>query len=205
MNKTLSRLACAGLIGIVLTTLSGCAYLNGDAMWIGSDQKSVCVSNTLMTLTETEYKFKEDNLPFCFTCKPSSTSYDFIVDLETNSVFKIRICTKHNNVSQKDDAVIAVCNGMATISGGLCALEWQRWDNPDCRWKKCGTSISQCKEIRLSICPRHGRCLVYASSAAYSYFLEVDYRREKLCKSNSFIIEECSDAKLRHLSNWYDW
>lgn len=203
MSTSLNTLAGAGLVGIVLAVLSGCAYLNGDAMWLSKDQKSVSISNTLLTLTETEYEFDEDNLPFCFTCKPSKTPYDFIVHLETNSVFKIRIRTTNSDVGSEDDAVIAVGNGVATVYGGRGKLEWQMWHGSG--YKKCGTSISQCKGFTLTMCPNRGRCLVYLSSAEHSYYLEIEYGQDKSCRPNCLVIEECRGAKLRHLGNWYDW
>ena len=55
------------LLGLVaVLALGGCAYLNGDAMWFSDGQKEVIISGGLSTLFETEYSFKESNLPFAF-------------------------------------------------------------------------------------------------------------------------------------------
>ena len=51
---------------IIVLTLGGCAYLNGDAMWLSDGQKEVTISGGLSTLFDTEYSFKERNLPFSF-------------------------------------------------------------------------------------------------------------------------------------------
>ena len=51
---------------VVVLALGGCAYLNGDAMWLSDEQKEVVISGCLPTLFETEYSFKESNLPFSF-------------------------------------------------------------------------------------------------------------------------------------------
>ena len=55
------------LLGLVaVLALGGCACLNGDAMWLSDGQKEVLISGGLSTLFETEYSFKESNLPFTF-------------------------------------------------------------------------------------------------------------------------------------------
>ena len=55
------------LLGLVAVLALGvCAYLNGDAMWLSDEQKEVVISGCLSTLFETEYSFKESNLPFTF-------------------------------------------------------------------------------------------------------------------------------------------
>lgn len=54
----------AGAVAVL--ALGGCAYLNGDAMWLSDGQKEVLISGGLSTLFDTEYSFKERNLPFSF-------------------------------------------------------------------------------------------------------------------------------------------
>ena len=55
------------LLGLfIVLSLGGCAYLNGDAMWLSDGQKEVVISGGLPTLFDTEYSFKESNLPFSF-------------------------------------------------------------------------------------------------------------------------------------------
>ena len=55
------------LLGLLMAlSLGGCAYLNGDAMWLSGGQKEVVISGGLPTLFDTEYSFKEGNLPFSF-------------------------------------------------------------------------------------------------------------------------------------------
>ncbi len=58
------------VIGLGLATsvvvLSGCAYLNGDALWLSNGQKGVFLHQSFSTLGDVEYSFQEDNLPFCF-------------------------------------------------------------------------------------------------------------------------------------------
>ena len=53
------------LLGLLMACASGgCAYLNGDAMCLSDGQKEVIISGGLSTLFDTEYSFKESNLPF---------------------------------------------------------------------------------------------------------------------------------------------
>ena len=54
----------AGAVAVL--ALGGCAYLNGDALWLSNGQNEVVISGSLSTLFDTEYSFKEDNLPFSF-------------------------------------------------------------------------------------------------------------------------------------------
>lgn len=55
------------LLGLMMGwSFGGCAYLNGDAMWLSDGQKEVVISGGLSTLFETEYLFEESNLPFSF-------------------------------------------------------------------------------------------------------------------------------------------
>ena len=45
---------------------SGCAYMNGDAMWLSRHQKESKRYNRLSTFGDVEYSFHDDRLPFCF-------------------------------------------------------------------------------------------------------------------------------------------
>jgi len=45
---------------------SGCAYLNGDALWLSAEQRKVSLDRTFPTLGDVEYSFGKGNLPFCF-------------------------------------------------------------------------------------------------------------------------------------------
>lgn len=46
--------------------LHGCAYMNGDAIWLSSGQKEVTLRKWFSTFGDVEYSFGESNLPFCF-------------------------------------------------------------------------------------------------------------------------------------------
>lgn len=202
MNKTSVVVA---MVGTVAVALSGCAYLNGDARRLGKDQKSVSVSNTLLTWTDTEYAFGEGNLPFCFTCKPSNTPYAFAVMVSTNGVFKMRLSYYCFDATSKEkDTVIAVSNGVATVSGAERCEYWQR--ETQC-WTKCGTMIPQCERLCLFLDTKRGMWRVSASSAdcEHSYRLNGKFMREKLQQPRSFVIEECRGVEFLHGSNWYEW
>lgn len=60
------------LIPLTISALSfslvmlGCAYLNGDSMWLASEEKEVVIRSTFPTLWDTEYSIGKKNLPFCF-------------------------------------------------------------------------------------------------------------------------------------------
>lgn len=195
--------------------LCGCAYLNGDAMWLGKDQKDVAVSNTLLTWTSTEYEFDEGNLPFRYTCKPSKTPYEFMVELPTNGAFKVRIIYRADGRESEKDTFIAVSNGIASVYCASGALEWRESGRPEkcgdviaCPVAKCGTVIPRCGNgLGLHICPRQGRWVAETSSDdhQHSYYVEGKFMPEKLLGRHDFIIEECLGAKFSHLSNWYDW
>ena len=197
------------MVGTVAVALSGCAYLNGDARRLDKDQKSVSVSNTLLTWTETEYVFGEGNLPFRFTCKPSNTPYSFTVRVLTNDVFKLRIPyyrpMASNDVAVREkDTVIAVSNGVATVSGGSDKLEWCEYWRRD---TKCGAMIPQCNRLFLVLDLKRGTWSVELSTADCErrYHLKGEFNPEKLQQPRSFVIEECRGAKFLHWSNWYEW
>lgn len=50
----------------LVLSMSGCAYFNGDLLWLPSEQKEIVIRSRLPTLWDTEYSFEENNLPFCF-------------------------------------------------------------------------------------------------------------------------------------------
>lgn len=52
----------AALVGMA----SGCAYLNGDAIWLSAEQRKVVLGRTFPTFEDVEYSFGDGNLPFCF-------------------------------------------------------------------------------------------------------------------------------------------
>ena len=62
------RVSIGASIGIVavVVMLPGCAYLNGDAMWLSTGQKGVAICNRFSTFGDVEYSFNDDNLPFRF-------------------------------------------------------------------------------------------------------------------------------------------
>lgn len=61
------RMNCL-LLSIVSAVIlySGCAYMNGDAIWLSEGQKEVTLRNRFSTFGDVEYSFDESNLPFCF-------------------------------------------------------------------------------------------------------------------------------------------
>lgn len=184
--------------------LCGCAYLNGDAMWLGKDQKDVAVSNTLLTWTSTEYEFDDGNLPFRYTCKPSKTPYEFMVELPTNGAFKVRIIYRADGRESEKDTFIAVSNGIASVYCASGALEWRESGSSE----MCGTMITRCSNrFGWWISPRHRKWRVQIASDdhQHSYYVEGKFMPEKLLGRHDFIIEECLGAKFSHLSNWYDW
>lgn len=64
LQMALGSFWIAGAVAVL--ALGGCACLNGDALWLSNGQKEVVISGGLSTLFDTEYSFKEDNLPFSF-------------------------------------------------------------------------------------------------------------------------------------------
>ena len=194
------------MVGTVAAALSGCAYLNGDARRLGKDQKSVSVSNTLLTWTDTEYAFGDGNLPFRFACKPSNTPYAFAAIVPTNGVFKMRLSYYCFDArSREKDTVIAVSNGVATVSGAERCEYWQR--ETQC-WAKCGTMIPQCERLCLFLDTKRGMWRVSASSAdceRIDFRLQGKFNPEKLQQPRSFVVEECRGVKFLHGSNWYEW
>lgn len=111
------------LLGLIIVlTLGGCAYLNGDAMWLSDGQKEVTISGGLSTLFDTEYSFKERNLPFSFKVLRnqefghighSAGSPDFSKGgyIATNSV--LRFSVKREETS--DVAEFMVSNGVLKV------------------------------------------------------------------------------------------
>ena len=58
------RMNCL-LLSIVSVVIlySGCAYMNGDAIWLSEGQKEVTLRNRFSTFGDVEYSFDESNLP----------------------------------------------------------------------------------------------------------------------------------------------
>jgi len=182
------------VVALLVGVMGGCAYLNGDAMWLGEAQKGVSVSNTLMTLIITEYDFKEGNLPFAFTCEPSRTSYEFGLNLQTNSVFKVRFVW--GDSPEDGDEFVEIRNGVARIhkrdkSG------WLR-SNED-----VGTEIACCTSV--SFCLHRGEWWFYANTTNNHYFAKGALMPCKEAIGRRFVIEECQNAIFWHVPNWYEW
>lgn len=194
--KRMMAIACAAVVCTVLMALYGCAYLNGDAMWLGETQKGVSVSNTLMTLRDTEYDFKEGNLPFTFTCEPSGTPYLFGARLQTNSVLKVRFVW--GDCPKDRDEVVEIRNGVAHIH----KCDGSGWFRPG--GEEAGTEISRCSFASFIL--HHGNeWLFYAGTTNENYHARGKLAPCKAAIDRRFVIEECQNVIFEHKSNWYDW
>ena len=181
------EMASLSALSVAVLALSGCAYLNGDAMHLGT-KKSVTVSNTLLTWFPTEYEFKDANLPFQFLCKPNNTPYDFGFELPTNSVLKLRLSYYHSSSTSEKDTVVSVSNGVATIRG-----------------PKNSAVVNGCKSFWLRISPHRGMWAIGLQATSGNRLIEGKFMPEKMWQTERFAIEECRGVKVRHQSNWYEW
>jgi len=182
-SNLLFVVACGALVG----GLSGCAYLNGDAMWLGVNQKEVRVSNTLLTWFDTEYNLGEDNLPFVFVCLPSEDPYEFGVRLSTNSVFRVRF--QRGNEAREGDDFVEVRNGIMRVVKN---------DRPE--------EVYTCKAMNIHVSPSRGSWRIWAwSEGNETHYVEGEYPLSKMRETRRLVVEECKNTEFRHQSNWYEW
>jgi len=183
------------VVALAVSVMGGCAYLNGDAMWLGETQKDVSVSNTLMTLSDTEYDFKEGNLPFTFTCEPSRWPYLFGARLQTNSVFKVRFVW--GGSPNDGDEFVEIRDGVARIHKSDKS-GWLRSGGED-----AGTEISRCTSASFWL--GRGEWLFYVDTTNESYHARGKLAPCKAAIDRRFVIEECQNVIFRHTRNWYEW
>lgn len=142
-----------GIIGSVIM-LSGCAYLNGDAMWLSTNQKDVALYKRFPAFGDVEYSFHEDNLPFCFNLYgyhefghlghtaglPDSSRGGYIA---TNSVLRFSV----ENTKPEVRVEFFVSNGVVQVvgcKGQECRVECRKGVLPndstpismDKRWRE---------------------------------------------------------------------
>lgn len=142
-------------IVVLAILMSGCAYLNGDAMWLSAGQKNLALCKRFPTFGDVEYSFQEDNLPFCFNVlgyhefghlghamgAPDFSKGDYIA---TNSVLRFSV----ENTKPKVHVEFLVSNGVVQVigcRGKECLVERREGALPnesisisiDEKWREC--------------------------------------------------------------------
>ena len=134
--------------------ISGCSYLNGDAIWLSDGQKDVVLSKRFSTFGDVEYSFQEDNLPFNFHLYGyhefghlghSAEGPDFSKGgyIEENSV--LRFSVENHNPEVRVEFLVS--NGVVQVvgyNGQESRVEWRKGPlpndamsiNADERWRE---------------------------------------------------------------------
>jgi len=173
---------------------SGCAWLNGDRGRPSANCHELTLSNTFMTICDTEYSLTTNNIPLAFMLKRSNTGYEFGFRLSNDSALRVEI----------DGVEFAFTNRVVTMRGGNVA-GIQKIENFKDGMEFCGGWV------RFGIGNRGGHPPSFVFSAASpssgsSAFLRYcPTDAEEAPRTVPFRILECTGVEVRHLSNWYEW
>ena len=172
----------------------GCAWLNGDRESPSAGCHGLTLSNTFMTICDTEYSLTTNNIPLVFMLKRSNTGYEFGFRLSNDSALRVEI----------DGVEFAFTNHVVTMRGGNVA-GIQKIENFKDGMEFCGGWV------RFGIGNRGGHLPSFVLSAAspssgssaFLRYCQTD--AQKTSGPVPFRILECAGVEVRHLSNWYEW
>ena len=186
-------LLCIALLVMMLCT-NGCAWLNGNRGGLSADCHEITLSNTFMTIDNTEYSFAKDNMPFAFMLKRSNTWYEFDFRLSNDSALRVEIA----------GVEFAFTNHVVTMRG-VDVAGIQKIENFNDGMEFCEGWV------RFGIGNRRGYPPSFIFNAASPSSGSSAFLRYSLPDTQEtsgpvpFRILECAGVKVRHLSNWYEW